>query len=109
MRFFFKLLAVLFAVAILYLSLQPANGISGPLYADKVQHALAYAGLTVLTALGWPKTRLPGVVIMAIIFGAGVEIAQGLGGQGRMMSVYDAIANGAGASFAALIVGFFRK
>lgn len=109
MRLFFKLSATLFAVAILYLSLLPADGMAGPLYADKVQHVLAYGGLTVLTAFGWPKLRLLLIVIMATVFGIGIEIAQGLIAEGRMMSVYDAIANGVGASFAALIIGFFRK
>ena len=109
MRLFFKLLAVFFAAAILYLSLQPSNGMPGPLYADKVQHAVAYGSLTFLTALGWPKFRLFHVVIMATVFGIGIEIAQGLGAQGRMMSMYDAIANGVGASIAAFIVRIFRK
>lgn len=109
MRLCFKLLAVLFAAAIFYLSFQPASGLPGPPYADKVQHALAYAILTILMALGWPKIRLPGIVCMAIIFGVGVEIAQGMGAQGRIVSVHDAIANGVGAGFAALVVRFFRQ
>jgi VanZ family protein len=109
MRLFFKLLAVLAAAAIVYFSLQPASGVPGMLYADKVQHALAYGSLTALTALGWPKLRLPIIVIMATIFGIGVEVAQGMGGHGRMMSAYDAVANGVGASFAAIIIGFYRK
>ncbi|GHA88341.1 VanZ superfamily protein [Algimonas arctica] len=109
MRLFFKLSAVLFAAAILYLSLQPSSGMPGPLYADKVQHAVAYGSLTLFTALGWPKIRLVYVVIIAIAFGIGIEIAQGLGAQGRMMSVYDAIANGAGAGITAIIVRIFRK
>ncbi|MGJ8558648.1 MAG: hypothetical protein ACSHX3_00285 [Litorimonas sp.] len=109
MRLFFKLSAALFAVAILYLSLQPAGGMTGPLYADKVQHALAYGSLTFLMAVGWPKLRLSVIVILATTFGIGIEIAQGLGGHGRMLSIYDAVANGVGASFAALIIGFFRK
>lgn len=109
MRLFFKLSAVLFAVAILILSLQPASNIPGPQHADKVSHALAYAALTCLTALGWPKLRLFRVVMMVTVFGIGVEIAQGLGGQGRMPSVLDALANFFGASVSALIMRFFRQ
>lgn len=109
MRLFFKLSAVLLAVAILVLSLQPAGDIPGPQHVDKVQHALAYGGLTFFTALGWPKLRLLGVVIMATVFGIGVEIAQGLGGQGRIPSVLDAVANCVGASVSAFIVRFFRQ
>lgn len=109
MRLFFKLSAILFAAAILYLSLQPAGDMAGPPYADKVQHAIAYGSLTCLTAFGWPKLRLTAVVIMATAFGIGVEIAQGLGGQGRILSVFDALANSAGASVSALIIGFIRK
>lgn len=109
MKLFFKLSAILFAAAILFLSLQPAGDMVGPPYADKVQHAVAYGGLTLLTALGWPKLRLLAVVIMATTFGIGVEIAQGLGGQGRMFSVFDGMANGVGATIVGLIIGFSRK
>ena len=109
MRRVFRLAAILTAGAILYLSLQPANGSVGPLYADKVQHALAYGVLTALMALGWPKTRLLILIIVASVFGIGIEIAQGLGGQGRMLSAYDAVANGVGAMIAASILHFVRK
>jgi VanZ family protein len=109
MRRVFQLAAVLTAGAILYLSLQPASGVAGPLYADKVQHALAYGVLTVLMALGWPKTRLLVLIVIASVFGIGIEIAQGLGGQGRMLSAYDAVANGVGAMFAASILHFVLK
>lgn len=109
MKLLFRMAAILFGAAILYLSLQPAGNTVGPLHADKVQHFLAYGTLTFLIAFGWSKLRLPIVVIMAILFGIGIEIAQGLGGQGRMPSVLDAIANGVGASISAIIVGFIRK
>jgi VanZ family protein len=109
MRRVFQLAAILMAGAILYLSLQSASGIAGPLYADKVQHALAYGILTALMALGWPKARLLLLIIVASVFGIGIEIAQGLGGQGRMLSGYDAIANGVGAMVAAATLYFVRK
>lgn len=109
MRRIFQLAAILMAGAILYLSLQPASGMTGPLYADKVQHLLAYGVLTTLMAMGWPKTRLIILVIIAILFGISIEIAQGMGGQGRMLSGYDAVANGFGAMIAALIVNRLRK
>jgi VanZ family protein len=109
MKLLFRMVAILFGCAILYLSLQPAGNTVGPLHADKVQHFLAYGALTFLTAFGWPKLRLTIVVIMAIVFGIGIEIAQGLGGQGRMPSVLDAVANGVGAAISALFVRFIRK
>lgn len=109
MRRIFQLAAILMAGAILILSLQPASGMAGPLYADKVEHLLAYGVLTALIALGWPKIRLIIIIIMAILFGISIEIAQGLGGHGRMLSAYDAIANGVGAMIAALIVNRLRK
>lgn len=109
MRRVFQLAAILIAGAILVLSLQPASGMAGPLYADKVQHLLAYGVLTTFMAMGWPKIRLIILIIMAILFGISIEIAQGLGNQGRMLSAYDAVANGVGAMIAALIVDRVRK
>lgn len=109
MRRIFRLAAILMAGAILILSLQPASGMAGPLYADKVHHVLAYGILTAFMALGWPKIRLTIFIIVATLFGFSIEIAQGLGGQGRMLSGYDAIANGFGAMVAALVVKRLRK
>jgi VanZ family protein len=74
-----------------------------------VQHALAYGVLTTLMALGWPKTRLLILIVVAIMFGIGMEVAQGLGGQGRLPSAYDAVANGVGAMIAASVFHVFRK
>jgi len=109
MTLVFKISAIFFAAAIAYFSLQPAGNSIGPLHADKVQHFFAYGTLTFLTAFGWPKLRLPVVVVIAALFGIGIEIAQGLGGQGRMPSILDAIANGVGACLSAIIVRFIRK
>ena len=109
MRLFFKLATLGFALAIAFFSLQPAGDYSGPVHADKVQHFLAYGALTAFAAMGWPRQKLILIVLVATIFGIGVEIAQGLGGQGRTPSVLDAIANGTGAGIAALITAYIRK
>lgn len=109
MRLLIQLATLLFAAGLAYVSLQPAGTMPGPAHIDKVQHALAYGVLSALIAMGWPKLRLFGVVMMATIFGIGIEIAQGLGGQGRMLSGLDALANAFGASLSAFIIHFFRK
>lgn len=109
MTFLFKILTALLALAILYLSLQPATGFVGPAYADKVQHFLAYGGLAFLAAFGWPQRTLLVIVVWVVGFGVGIEIAQGLGGQGRTLSALDALANTLGATVSATSVFYMRK
>lgn len=109
MIWFFRLSTVLLAIAILVFSLEPATDFQGPLYADKVQHFLAYGLLAFLIALGWPKMRLVFVILLAALFGIGVEIAQGLTHFGRTASLFDAGANLIGASFGAYFSSVLSK
>lgn len=109
MQTVFRLAAVFAAVAIAVLSLQPGGGTAVFPHIDKLQHLVAYGTLAGLIGLGWPRLRLVWVVAVAALFGAGVEIAQGLAGTGRFMSVADALANTAGAGLAALALDYLRR
>lgn len=109
MIWFFRLSAVLLAVAILLFSLQPATDFQGTLHADKVQHFLAYGLLAFLIALGWPKIRLIFVILIAALFGIGVEVAQGLTHFGRSASLFDGLANLIGASAGVLFSSIVAK
>lgn len=106
---FFRFIACLVVLGILFLSLEPAREPSGALHADKINHLIAYGVLTTCLALGWPKWRLPVLVFGVFLFGCSLEIAQGLGGQGRTASVWDAVANLTGSILSAVGIFFLRK
>lgn len=98
MAWFFRLGAILFAIAIMVLSLQPAGDFVGSPYTDKVQHFLAYGALGALILMGWRELRVWQVVLIATLFGICIEVAQGMTNLGRTPSILDAIANLAGAA-----------
>lgn len=93
---------VLCLLAILFLSLAPADATPAPfLWGDKVRHALAYF---VLTGLGLLAFGPRPVLLLAILsLGAGVEIAQALMGLGREGDLLDLLANLSGEAAALLI------
>jgi VanZ family protein len=86
---------VLAAAAVVWLSLAPVT--AGPVarHVDKVEHFLAYAGLTLLgfAARGRAWPLMAGGIV---VFGGGVEVLQALMPMGRMGSVLDGLANAAG-------------
>lgn len=110
---------ILWAGVILWLSLTPAPP-SPPSFLswDKLQHAAAYALLTLLTGpavaplfrkrrSGWLSAALA-----ATVFGALVEVAQGALSDVRSAEAGDLLANAAGAAaafFAAQLPGTDRK
>ncbi len=82
----------------------PTGAPSSALHLDKILHLVAYGVLTSGMVFAWPKRALPH--IFAASFGLGVilEFMQGAFAIGRTASVFDAMANGAGAL---LIIGFW--
>lgn len=90
---------VLWLLAILFLSLAPAEATLAPeLWGDKVRHALAYFVLTGLGLLAFgPRwTLLMGIASL----GAGVEVAQATMGFGRQGEWADLLANLSGEALA---------
>lgn len=99
------LLFVAWGVAIIWLSLIPAPpGIENPLLGwDKLQHAAAYGLLTLLgfLALGslipYPRRWALSAMLLAILFGALMEAAQGLFTATRTAEAGDLLADAVGA------------
>lgn len=91
----FTVAFVLAAAAVVWLSLAPVT--AGPVgrHVDKIEHFLAYAGLTLLgfAARGRAWPLMAGGIVL---FGGGVEVLQALMPTGRMGSVLDGMANAAG-------------
>lgn len=71
-------------VALLALTLMPASQLPplGPFnFWDKAQHALAFAVLTALALLGWPRPALRWRILLSlVILGGSIEAAQHLTG-----------------------------
>ncbi len=91
-----------------WLSLAPAQTLPTPSISDKLQHGLAYAGLTAAgLALFARHPRL--AIGFAFVYGAHIEIVQAIMGLGREADWLDAGANGAGVLTTTLIYALWRR
>jgi VanZ family protein len=98
--------SLLVAVTIAYLSLMPADEGAAPVFTDKVNHFLAYAGLAAPLTLALHPKRWVSAVIVATVYGIGLEFGQAMGDAGREGSMLDAVANLLGALFGAVLIRF---
>ena len=122
-RFFFsfpypvrKLLLFIYLSAIAYASLASPSRIPRVIlfeHLDKVVHFVMYFGFCILSVYAFDKrkyhhgssrhfTKIPaviyvGVILMALAWGFAMELLQQYMAMGRQYSMYDMIANGAGA------------
>jgi VanZ family protein len=88
-------------------SLTPITPSSNVPYADKIMHAIAYAGVAGLMV--WSGLRSVVIAILgATLWGAGIEIAQAVMALGREGSLADGFANAAGAALGAGITIWMR-
>lgn len=83
-------------------SLQPSTGAVSLPHADKALHFLAYAGVAGL-AVPTLCARARMAFALAVLWGAGIEAAQGLMALGREASGLDILANTAGAALGAWV------
>lgn len=99
-------------LTILYLSLAPTTAIPQVTLWDKVEHATAYFGLSLLGVWAFPE-RVRRVMVGLVLGGVGVEIAQATMGWGRDGDPLDALANtigvAAGTALALLIGWGWRR
>lgn len=105
-----RLLALGCAVVVAVMSLLPGDELARigfKIYNDKVYHGIAYFSLAMLLALGWPRWRLWAIWGLAFLFGAGIEVAQGMT-PSRSFDVWDMAANGTGALLALVLVQGWR-
>lgn len=101
-RRFARAVLVFFLVLLIYFSLESADGISMNIQ-DKLLHYVIYGGLTGIIGLAYPRLPLSYIFIIGSGLGAGLEIGQGVMGQGRMASWADQTANMAGVLTAILV------
>ena len=87
------------ALAVLtYHSIMPATGPASVAHLDKILHAAAYAVIAGLLAFAGPRLHLIWVFLLPSLYGAMMELAQAMGSHGRTASIYDMLANMAGAA-----------
>jgi len=101
-------IAVLLALGVAYLSLIPGGTVPAPDISDKLRHFGAYAMLAIPAAMWFGPGRLVTVLVLAV-YGAGLEVAQGLLSATREASLLDALANALGASAGYLLVWFIAR
>ncbi|MDO8297353.1 MAG: VanZ family protein [Caulobacter sp.] len=95
-------------MAILWLSLAPAEDLPQVTLWDKLEHAAAYLGLAVLGGLAFPNHlwRMAGSLFT---FGVGVEVFQALMAVGRQGDPADALANTVGIATGLLLTLAVRE
>ncbi len=101
-------IAVLLALGVAYLSLIPGGTVPAPEISDKLRHFGAYAMLAIPAAMWFGPGRLVTVLVLAV-YGAGLEVAQGLLSATREASLLDALANALGAIGGYLLVWFIAR
>ena len=94
----------LYVLFIIWQSLAPAGTGGGIPHLDKVLHALVYGVLAAGICLAWPKLSKAVILVGCIALGGVLEIAQGTMPLGRTASVWDGLANAAGAVLAIVLI-----
>ena len=108
-----RVVAFGYLVVLAFLSLNPWLRPAAEGNSDKIEHAIAYAGLTVLMfmcvggARAWqarrPWLHVIAVMTISMAIGAALEVAQSLFTHNRVGSVSDAVANGVGVTLGATL------
>ena len=97
LRAFALFSVIVIALVIGILSLIPSADLPPVAGSDKVKHAIAYMALAAPLAVWLGPRRWMTAMIVAILYGVSIEIAQYLAPTGRSGSYLDAAANAIGA------------
>jgi VanZ family protein len=84
--------------------LEPPRYVPDLHVSDKLEHAGAYFGMTFWFGGLVGRRRYLILAFWMLLFGAGIEVAQGLMALGRDADVWDFVADAVGVSFALLLV-----
>jgi VanZ family protein len=103
------LAGLLVAAAIAILSVLPGEDLPEVHLRDKVEHAIAYAALSACICFWLGRRRIVAGVLVAVGFGALLEVAQALAGTGRTASFLDEGANLIGACLGAGLAWIVAK
>lgn len=102
----FLVVALAFTI-VMALSPHPPTLPGNPL--DKTQHALAFAVLTALAAVAFPRSGFWSLFALLILFGVSIELFQAIPAIGRDCSVLDVGADAVAIVVAWLVVQAVRR
>lgn len=71
---------------------------------DKAEHALAFCGMSVWFGGLVRRSRYPVIALAMLLFGGGIEIAQGVMGLGRDADILDLVADAIGITVAMILL-----
>jgi VanZ family protein len=108
LRFLWALAGWTLIALVLMLCLLPAQTIApvAKLLPDKVEHFIAFAGLTAWFCGLYPRSSWWKIAAAFLFFGAAIEVAQGVFTTTRAMEFNDWVADGAGIVVALLLSRF---
>ncbi|WP_273214735.1 VanZ family protein [Runella zeae] len=108
-RWFFDkpYLAIAWTALLLILCLMPKDQVPTGLGWDKLHHFGAFGILAALWY--WSTLKVWPVILGGVLYGVGIEIAQGNMGVGRAFDWYDAVANSLGIIIAIPIARWVRR
>lgn len=101
-------ITLVLVIAVAWLAFKPSGGPEAGLPWDKANHALAFAVLTAVSALGWPRLGLRRLAVIMLLGGIVIELIQGLPVIGRDADVWDVAADMAGFGLGGLGVLMLR-
>lgn len=101
-------ITLVLVIAVAWLAFKPSGGPDAGLPWDKANHALAFAVLTLVSALGWPRLGLGRLAVIMLLGGIVIELVQGLPVIGRDADGWDVAADMAGVALGGLGVLMLR-
>lgn len=101
-------ITLILVIAVAWLAFKPSGGSDAGLPWDKANHALAFAVLTLVSALGWPRLGLGRLAVIMLLGGIVIELVQGLPVVGRDADGWDVAADMAGVGLGGLGVLLLR-
>jgi VanZ family protein len=84
--------------------LEPPRYVPNLHVSDKLEHAGAFFGLTFWFGGLVQRRRFPVLVLIMLLYGAGIEVAQGLMRLGRTADVWDFAADAVGVAVACVLI-----
>lgn len=93
-----QMITLALVIVVAWLAFKPSGGPDAGLPWDKANHAAAFAVLTGVSALGWPRAGFGRLAVIMLMAGIVIELIQGLPAVGRDADGWDVAADMAGFS-----------
>jgi VanZ family protein len=104
----FRIATLIWSAIICVLAFRPSTPVEAGLPWDKLHHAAAFLLLTFLAGRGWTRLGWPGLALLTLAAGIGIELVQGLPAVGRDADVWDVVADMVGTAIGFIALGATR-